>query len=527
MNHHEPRELDRRAAHAATDLHRRAAERRVPAFEPLLIPAAEGSSPHRRTAPRLAAGIAAALLVAGGLAWGVSGTGGDRDVDPTGVTTDIPRPFLATDLPDRFELVGVADREAGPAGTDAPSPVYVYGPSPSEPGLGVTVQDEVVVEGLATGEPVDLGGQAMAYDDIGLGPHAIVVPADDRSLIVTSPTLDRAALSQIVSASSVTGDEVEVDPSTLPAGWRLLSDDPETIDLASPLGLATSGAAASVSGYQVTSGNSEERSGGLSIRSSAGGEAAVHAQELFTERSDAVTVRGRAGVLGTWGATDGGPGSSNWVLSWIESPGEVLRVHALSVDRADVLAVAEAVTPVSPTEWLGLVERSQLGDLVDEDEYDDLARGRFADGTAWRLQVTSGDPPGDRATVSTRLTVALAREGSSRGSSSSSGSTSSGAAEVFRSTETLDTGGRHFASGLVRSEVAGVELRHADGSMIARAEVVGDGDRQAYVVELVEDPTVVVALDADGAELAQVTFADLDENLTVSTDDQTTTSLGD
>jgi hypothetical protein len=200
----------------------------------------------------------------------------------------------------------------------------------------------------------------------------------------------------------------------------------------------------------------------------------------------------------------------------MERPGEMVTVAGLGLDRAEVLAAAESITPVDPAQWEELLEATALGDLVasfDETPGLELGRGRFEDGTAWVLRYRPPTTDED-GTHSEQLDLVVALPGSSNSSFSSvgtaideSGTPIGAPAEVFRSTTTLEKGGRAFAAGLLRDDVARVELRNEAGAVVGQAEVVVAEDLVAWVAELSGETAVAVAFTADGEEAGTTDIA--------------------
>ncbi|MCU1497872.1 MAG: hypothetical protein JWM47_1825 [Acidimicrobiales bacterium] len=522
------KDLDQRAATAAVDIKGRAAARPAPAFDPTELPALAPVTPltTRRLPSRLVIGIAAAVLLGGGLGIWAEGTGGGGKAPAVGTHGD-PRPFVATDLPDGFALAGVADLDSAVPSADQPGPLLVFGSDPGHPELGVIVQDSSVFEDLTGGEAIEVGGApALAYDGLGLGRRSVVVLAGDRSVVLLSPTLDRADLVRLAQATSVADDRPVLVPSSLPSGWRLLGESWDALGLASPLGVlrGAPSASGSVASYAGPTGRGGKLGSDVAVWSSSGDELSVHLAELFVERAEPVSIHGEPAVLGTYDQAEGLADSEHWVVSWLEADGEVVRVQATGLDRTAVLAIAQGVAPVEPDAWEDLLRRTELDSLgADDPGYDELASGAFADGTRWRLLVPSVEGLASGEVTGTRLSVATTGENSS--SEASSGS--SAPDQPFRTVETLDKAGRHFVSGLLGPDVVEVELRGADGSSVARAHVVAKGNSRAWVAELLVDPTIAVALASDGTELARITFEDLDQNMTVGLDEQTATTIGD
>lgn len=256
----------------------------------------------------------------------------------------------------------------------------------------------------------------------------------------------------------------------------------------------------------------------------------MQAIRLWSDTVSETTVRGHAALVTSEVfpglPTDQGTNIRR-VVTWLERPGELLRVSGFGVTQVELETLAKGVRPVANKEWASLVERTELGEFNDAangEKSTGVGTGRFADGTAWRLAAEESGSAGGtdpQPFVTPRLSVALGGDSdSSSGTSSSSGASSgSGAASgsgqsdaAFLSNQTLDKGGRHFAAGIVGRSVATVELRRPDGSVIGTAAIIDGGGYRGWVAELIEDPTVVVAHAVDGRELDRITFSDLNGN---------------
>jgi hypothetical protein len=249
------------------------------------------------------------------------------------------------------------------------------------------------------------------------------------------------------------------------------------------------------------------------VSSMSGDEARLHALELVATETDRATVRGREAIVGTtW--TEGGSGQvTNSFVSWIERPGELIRISASGVPVDELVRIAETVEPIEAEAWRDLVERSLLGEF-DSGEYREsagelveMARGRFAGGTAWVLRVWPAEGEelsGPNASID--LQVAIGGDSTS-GSSSGSGavSTSDGqpAETVLGSSTTLNQGGRTFVAGFVGADVDTVVLVGVDGAELGRAELVSGLGRRAWVAEVADGAVAVVARAADGTELGR------------------------
>ena len=71
----------------------------------------------------------------------------------------------------------------------------------------------------------------------------------------------------------------------------------------------------------------------------------------------------------------------------------------------------------------------------------------------------------------------------------------------FTSAEVLSQNGHVFASGLLADDVAKVELRRADGSVVGEATIVEALGHRGFAAEVTDGVTAAVALDATGKEL--------------------------
>lgn len=510
-NEHLLHDLDRRAASASRDLRARAEARVIPPFKDdlavtLAAPSTMGSRSHR---PLLS--IAAALLLVVGAAVWFSVGGGDDETSRAN-TVDAPRPFEATDLPEGLQAAYFASpvRDSGEALSSGP--LALFGTSTERPELGLVYLpgfDPAELEGLA---PVDFG-KRTAYDvgTYGLGQNTLIVPEGGGAVAVLAPSLSRDDVRGIISGFVLDDETVTVPDRDLPDGWHFLGSEPRGFDVVSPTAALSRGATSS---YFAMYAGAERAT--LTVRSGPGSELTVAAVGLLSTDVRALTVRGQPGVLTRTPVDPSNPTETLLTLAWMESPGEVIQVSGVGVSDEELLVFAEGLRPVERAAWADLVRRSDLGefqpydDLVDGVSYRELGSGQFLDGTAWRLEVGTG-PDLESDSASTRLHVAVEDNGSGQ----SSGSSTSGSPDpdqAFVSTETLDRGGRHFASGLIGDTVDTVQLRRPDGSLISRTELVEADGYRAWVGELTEDPTVVVALDAAGEELDRVTFDDLEAN---------------
>lgn len=537
--HDDPfRSLDERARAAATDLHARAADHPIPTFDPghavVALPAARPAGRGRMLA------VAAVVLVVAAIAGLLVAQSGDDGDDKAKVISSDPRPFVAKDLPPGFALAGVGEIDATkPRPTEGDvgsmSPLTLYGPSADDPQLGIAAFGDW--EGAVGGEEIDLGGRtAYRYDRQGLGEHAVILPEEGRAIVLVTTEADPGWLDDL--AAAVTSDDqlgIDLNGFDLPAGWHELAQLPDLLSLSSPamtMSPAASGSYAlyltdgvTVSSSESSSGSSSESGdpddGGqaapdqllpdpatLTVSSTAGAIAEVHATELVAADAEEVTVRGHDALLTR--ATIGDDTAGPWfTVSWLERPGEVLRVSGIGVTEDEVLAAAEGVTPVEPAEWKDLVERTQLGEFDPANAGDPtktkVGEGRFADGTRWTLTASEPEDP-EVSDPSADLSVTI-DDGTSSGESSISGlgaGLDGSDPTALLTLEVMATGGKTFLSALVGPDVARAELVDADGGRVADGEIVEGGGFRGIVALLGTEERTLVLLDADGTELGRI-----------------------
>ncbi len=504
MNEHELLErLDERATAAAADLHSAAAARPIPEFDAehvLLTPLA--TTGRRRLTRPLVGIAAAAVLVAGaGVLWMAVRDGSTPDPAemPETPATVEPRPFVATKLPEGMSMVGAFDDAQ--VGDDAAlfGPATIYGPSDTEPGLIVYVLGEWsgvdVQDGLERFE-VD-GRQAYVSEvSVGGGGTMVILPLDDdRAVIAGGPSLSRGELAELATRTAVDDLRATVPEDALPDGWRPLLVEPDAMGLMSPL---WSLRAASTSGAWSVYSTGDDGEMLAQLGSVVGGEARMFAATLFAERFEEATVRGRRALVIEYSRTSDFRAVT---VTWLEKPGELLRLSGVGLSIEELLSMAEGVEPVSDDEFADLVERSKLGGL-DADPALTVGEGRFDDGSRWVLrQGTDGSTP------SPELNVAIADDTGGSSSQSSSGSSSgSESGRGLVAVTTVEYEDRTFAAGFVTDGVVAVELRQPDGSVLGNAEVVTGAGHTGWVTELTVPATVAVALDANGNEVGRTTL---------------------
>jgi hypothetical protein len=505
-------QLDQRGAAAAADLRTRAGARPVPAFDPEAGGSAgpPTSLPSRRLTPRRWTAIAAVLVLLAGGGWLVSRRDQGGDQGPTTSTTDLPAPFITTNPPDGYRFAGAGNLRAA---TDpvALAPLAVYGPSVTDPGLGVTYQPTFGLEEVTRGVRVDVPGHhARAFDDSGFGHHALIVQADKGAVLLASPTLDRAALVRIAATTSVESGRPRFDEGTLPDGWHRLGDVDDVMSISSPLGAmrGTSG-----EGWVAAYGKDKSF---VSVWSGRGDDLTVHASDLFVTETEPIEVRGHDAVLGHYPLVTNQDLGDGWTLSWLESPGAVVRISGTDTTRAEILKFADGLEPQSQADWKDLVERTQLGEFLGIDDpagtgdarrYEEAGRGRFADGTAWRLEIGVPTDSKSGKLPETRLHVAITADSSDGITGElNAGVGSSGDESVLSGIETEEIGGRRFAAGIVAGDAAtSVEVRDANHARIATAALVSHAGNRAWVAELPAKASEVVALDASGHEVGRLT----------------------
>lgn len=535
--------FDQRARRAAADVRSHAAARPRPVFDPAdasLLPAPARLGDRRSRRPLLAAAAVVLLVLAGGLALVVRHQGDDdRGPADTTTTTEPPRPFVATDLPRGLQIAGAIDQSSVASQSmklDAGgefSALQVYGPSVDDPQLGVGLLTDESND-YAEFKKVEAGGRTvLTLDDAGLGKHVVIVRRDKRAVYAMSPVLDRATLADVAEGAVVNGLEVQVPTGVLPDGFDFLTEEPGPLG---PVGefrnMVTGSLVGSSAVYMrgTTSSTSDtpdgpdantpvvDDSATVVVRSMPAEPAGVQAARLFADDVTETSIRGHEALVTTSQVAGSGAGTVVRMVTWLERPGELLRVTGYGVSVEELTRTAEGVRPVPADEWADLVERTQLGEFSaasDTPPATELGRGRFADGTAWSLLGRDLDDPGGRS-ASIELNVAIGGN-----SDTSTGFSGSGQAigpgngeppEVFSQTLVQQRGGRHFAAGLVRSDVARVELLDEQGRSAGAATMLDSSAGRAWVVELTADPTVLVARAAGGQELDRVTMSNLDEN---------------
>lgn len=516
--------LDQRAHRAAADVRSRAADRPRPTFDASdasLLPAPARLEDHRPRRSLLAAAAVILLVLAGGLAFVTRHQGGDGDgpASPT-TSTEPPRPFVATTLPKGMAFSGAVGASSTVNGPQPFGPLSVFGTEPARPELGVGVL-RISGSDLIDAKSVEIDGRTvLAYDQQGVGERAVLVRRGQRVVLAMSPSLDRATLARVAEATKIDGDEPKVADDSLPDGFRLLTREPSPTG--PDVGVFRGGSAHGPSTLYMAGAGVSDGSGAagglVTLESSSGDEARLQSIRLWSDDTSETTVRGHPALV-TSSVFPGSPTDEGMnvrrVVTWIERPGELLRVSGFGVTEDELEALAEGVRPVPAAEWASLVERTELGEFSDAANgvtSTAVGAGRFGDGTAWRLAMEESGSAGGidpEKFMSPRLSVALGGDGDSS-SGSSTGTAQTDAA--FVATQTLDKGGRHFVAGTIGRAVATVELRRADGSVIETAAIVEGGGYRGWVAELTEDPTIVVALTADGRELDRVSFSDLGGN---------------
>jgi hypothetical protein len=534
-------DLDERGRAAGRDLHTRATRRPTPAFDPdravsVPLTSTGPSRAHRRPLLAVAAAAVVVALVGVGV-W--AGTRSDDTADVTDqVVEGSIQPYLLDDVPAGLVLGAAVETDGS---TDPEASTYetvgsmsTFGPAIDDPRVGLYVSAYPQFRASQTSDPGDGSGvrlldELVVGDRVGYLYQASFMPG----LLLEVPLTDApdgpaleligrddgsgsigAVMAKIAAATTVDGLEATV--STLPVeGWRLLDQDPEGIMMLSPMAaLRDHAQTRSASAFYTD----PDMARTVSVAVLARPPASVHTPRLILDEVETTSVRGHEAVVGRLALPGDDPatGIEQWSVRWMERPGEMVTVAGLGLDRAEVLAAAESITPVDPAQWEELLEATALGDLVasfDETPGLELGRGRFEDGTAWVLRYRPPTTDED-GTHSEQLDLVVALPGSSNSSFSSvgtaideSGTPIGAPAEVFRSTTTLEKGGRAFAAGLLRDDVARVELRNEAGAVVGQAEVVVAEDLVAWVAELSGETAVAVAFTADGEEAGTTDIA--------------------
>ena len=534
-NDHDPlAPLDRRAQRAAQALRAEADRRPVPPFRPgeamaLAEPLALDPRGGRRRRILIGSIAAAAVLVVGVVAW-LAATDGDDAGPTTGVSSDLPRPFVLGEVPPALELAGAADVVDAPAparGLEAP--LHLFGPDPTEVELGAAL-----IEGYdAFGDDVSAESgpdraqagdrDALVFDDVGFGPLMVMVRVDGGGVALLGTALGRDALLELGAEVEVVDGRPSFPEGTLGEGWSEVGTEPAGMFLSSPVAAARGTVSVGrYAAYLAVGDDGVAAAPMVSVSSLPADVARLHAPALVAPQVGAAQVRGHdaqvaeaplpAGIEG---------GGATVIVSWLESDTELVRLHAIGLDRDEVLALAEGVRAVEPDEWADLVEATLLDDLNPVDRGDtEIGRGTFDDGTAWVLRAP--DPTGGSTTqVALDVAVADDGEGSSASSSSSEGGAVGTGGTSVVSYELLETGGRRFLSGVAGPGASAVELRSEDGAVSAGP--VADDDLRWFVLEVPPGSWDLVVLDGDGGELGRVPVS---EDGRVDIDAPATTVVG-
>jgi hypothetical protein len=543
MSPHDLDPIDQRATAAAADLRQRAAARPRPTFDPTgsvdleapaPVPARSGWQRPRQLAAAAAAIVA---LLAGAV---VLASSGDDDPDPAEVTTTEVRPWRPTVLPAGLELAGageVTGAEVAEFEIDL-GPLVVYGPSLEDPKLGVSWMGEEGAD-FADAEVLAVveGREVLAVDTGATMATTVAVAAPGGGwLVLISSQLDAEELAPLAGRAGQVDGVASLDPDLLPDGWRRLGEDPQGL-FGATTAVAVRGAAmvASRSTYYAVPGatgvveEAEPASDGaggegaegegdeapdpvlpdqrsITVSSTSAEEISLAAQRVLFDGVEDAEVRGHPALTATV-EIDGGAVAELTTLAWFEAPGELVRLTGLGVGRDDLVRAAESIEPIPAGEWRDLVERSQLGVLPGSGDPGgvEIARGAFADGTAWILRDTSGGS--SEPTID--LQVALTADSVSGSSGGSSGGTEPPA---LRSLEVEEIAERRFAAGIVAPDAVAVEVRAADGTVLDRVETTPLEDATSgswFVLEVAADGVEIVVLDATGAELDASGIADV------------------
>lgn len=504
--------LDRRAAEAAADLHHRAAARPRPAFDRGDgAPAPEPRSTGRWAMGSRLRGVAAAAAVAAALAGGLwAFGGGDDDGDIAGIEAGRVGGYVAGEVLDGMDLLAVVDGSEGEA--DPPfeelgrGDLALFGPEVADPQLGI-----VAVESFETGDagaPLQSdGGEVRPYDSPGLGRFVVLAEHGEETLVVISPTLGYDELAALVPSIEV--DErrtATVALGALPSGWEALGVVAGGLGDASPAYLGQRGKgtrSALYGGPALASGELQQSYGAegefelVVVESIPGGDVDLHAPKVGVDGWEVAEVRGRPG----WRATPAWPvfAEPMTLLSWVERPGEVIRVTGIGVSPEVVERFASSLRLAPEAEWATLVERTRLGTLAPRNEHDLVVEGAFEDGTPWTVRIPDGARP-DAPPTDVRIALRVGLDGQRTSHSTDA------MAPSFTAAELVIQEGRRFLAALVEQAVDRVELIGPDGS-VAEVPIQREGGWSWVVAELAGDGLVeLVTTATDGTELGRVTF---------------------
>lgn len=523
--------IDERGRAAAADLRARAGSRPRPVFDPeaaaLVAPtpiAARRSGWHDPR--RLAVAAAVVLVLVGCAIWAGMGADDDGPADVTTTTTEV-RPFRPTELPAGFELSYAADvavDEVAPGSLGGP--LVLYGPSGDDPRLGlswISEENAELDEGEAVGE-VD-GRTVRRLETSGmLNPTVAVADPDGGWLLATSPELSEEDLVAVVGAASATDGRATVPDDALPDGWSELGTS--QTGLLGPSSVAAMRGAPSVALRSMLYAGPDEGDlpTSITVTSSGGDQLALDAALVTSPSVEEVTVRGHRALLVSLDSEaltdeEGIVTPASFTVSWLESPGELVSVSGFSVDRDELLRAAESVEPVADAEWERLVEQTRLGDLgglVDQGE--EIARGDFADGTAWVLYdlgatADEGDGgPGGAVEPQLSLHTTLATGSGSMTTSMGMATSGDGDGAPLRSLAIDQVAGRQLAYGWTVADAVEVRALGADGTVLDETGTSPLPDAAVgswFVLELPAGTTELELVDAGGTVLGATLLSDV------------------
>lgn len=504
------KDLDARGEAAARDLATSAGARPLPPFtvsdDVDAIPVIPAS---RRTRHRVLAVAAAVLALGAAGAVAAVRRADDPNRRGTPVATAVVRAHGAAWLPPGLEAVGAGEDRGDSVGR-ATSGLAIYGPSVEDPQVGVAlVRDWSIAEVAKDGNGRRFDADGVAALDLsgsGLAPTAILIddpasPGD--GIVALSPGLGPEELVALARATSADGDRATIRASALPAGWTHLADDPGGVFAGSPIAAGRSGPPSTRSIiYAAGDATDPGRMRMVAVETRLGDASVLATVRVAAATTERVEVQGRDALLSTAPSPEAG-GHAQLTLTWLEDPGQVVRVTGFGLTRAELLRVAESVTAIDEATWRDLVERAEL-DLLGDAEGVLLARGSLADGTAWALGTAREHGTGDEGSLDLRV--------ASDGDGDAVSSSFSSSPDRLRASIVTQSGGRRVLGGLVDPEVTAIEVRGTDGERLAGvpthrveldpadAEAAGNGvaDSSWFVIELTDDAVELVLLDRNG-----------------------------
>ncbi|MGH9113066.1 MAG: DoxX family protein [Acidimicrobiales bacterium] len=236
--------------------------------------------------------------------------------------------------------------------------------------------------GEAAREDISIAGHPAkpAHDDEG---WRVEWPVDGGRLLVGGTGLGR---DEVVAAAQVASVDPAIDPAGLPDGFVELAHGPLDAALGAGLGDGLGYVGAS-SGVALAYADGEDPGSSIGVLERPGSASAVDLGRLALTDAEATTRRGHHAVL----ARDEADVRSV-VVQWLEPPGLLVSVMASGLSDAEVVRVAEELTPAGDGEVEALVRDHPFEDaearFIALDDGQTLVAEGENDRGPWRLVAT-------------------------------------------------------------------------------------------------------------------------------------------